>query len=212
MQFLGLALATAIASWLNFVLLLKALGRRTGQSFRWHALEPYLRIGLASVLMGGVSAAAFHASASVAGNRTQLSLATNLGVAIAAGIIGAAAASVLTKVVVWVGGFVGGAYVGVIAWQTLMGAAPGFPWIPVVIGGIAGILVAKFLFESVLVIVSSAAGAALLVHTFQVGETVGFILLILFTAIGIIVQGRLWPGASSKAPKQEKEQEEKKES
>jgi putative peptidoglycan lipid II flippase len=86
MQFLGLALATAIASWLNFVLLLKALARRMGQSFRWRALDPYLRIGLASVLMGGVSAAAFHASAFVAGNRTQLSLATNLGVAIAAGM------------------------------------------------------------------------------------------------------------------------------
>lgn len=137
---------------------------------------------------------------------------TRMIVAVVAGIIGAAAASVLTKVAVWVGGFVGGAYVGVIAWQTLMGAAPGFPWIPVVIGGIAGILVAKFLFESVLIIVSSAAGAALLVFTFQVGETIGFILLILFTAIGIIVQGRLWPGATSKAPEQEKEQEENRES
>ena len=137
---------------------------------------------------------------------------TQVIVAIVAGIIGGAAASVLTKVVVWVGGFVGGAYVGVIAWQTLMGAAPGFPWIPVAIGGIAGMLIAKFLFESVLVIVSSAAGAALLVYTFQVGETLGFILLILFTAIGIIVQGRLWPGASSKAPARAEKQEEKEQS
>jgi hypothetical protein len=128
---------------------------------------------------------------------------TQLVVAIVAGIAAGAAASVLTKVVVWVGGFVGGAYVGVIAWQTLLPAATGFPWIPVVAGGVAGMLLAKFLFESVLVIVSAAAGAALVVHTVRVGETTGFVLLILLTAIGIIVQGRFWPRASSPPPKKE---------
>jgi hypothetical protein len=128
---------------------------------------------------------------------------TQFVVAIVVGIAAGAAAAVLAKVVVWVGGFVGGAYVGVIAWQTLVPAAPGFPWIPVVAGGIAGMLLAKFLFESVLVVVSSAAGASLIVHTIGVGESTGFVLLILLTAIGIIVQGRLWPRASSSTPAKE---------
>lgn len=138
----------------------------------------------------------------------DLSPNTQVIVAVVAGIIGGASASVLAKVLVWVGGFVGGAYVGVVAWQTLMGTAPGFPWIPVAVGGIAGIFIAGFLFASVLIIVSSAAGAALLVQTVGVGETFGFILLILLTAVGIIVQGRLWPGASPKSPAKKQESQE----
>jgi hypothetical protein len=128
---------------------------------------------------------------------------TQLIIAIVVGIAAGVAASVLAKVVVWVGGFVGGAYVGVIAWQTLVPATPGFPWIPVIVGGVAGMLLAKFLFESVLVVVSAAAGSALIVHTMRLGETMGFALLILLTTIGIIVQGRLWPRASSSSPKKE---------
>jgi putative peptidoglycan lipid II flippase len=52
LKFLGLALATSIASWLNFMLLLRKLNRVTGGEMRWQTVAAYVRIAAASVLMG----------------------------------------------------------------------------------------------------------------------------------------------------------------
>jgi hypothetical protein len=128
---------------------------------------------------------------------------TLLIVSLVAGVLGGALAFALSKVIVWVGGGIAGGYLGVIAWQTLV---PGlaFPWVAAVIGGILGMLVAKFLFESVLVITSSAMGAALLVHCTGLEGAPGLVALFVLTAAGIIVQGRLWPGSSAKKSSGEK--------
>lgn len=130
---------------------------------------------------------------------------TLLLVSIGAGVLGGILAFALSRVLVWVGGFIGGGYLGVIAWQTV---APGtsFPWVAAVIGGILGMLIAKFLFESVLVLASSAVGAALLVHISGLEGTAGLAVLVVLTAAGIIVQGRLWPRPSSGKPAAEKDE------
>jgi putative peptidoglycan lipid II flippase len=86
MQFLGLALATAVASWLNFALLMRALARRTSQALDWRGIGPYLKIALASVIMGGAAWCAFRGSAFVFGEKGQTALAINLAVAIACGM------------------------------------------------------------------------------------------------------------------------------
>ena len=86
MQYLGLALATAVASWLNFGLLLRALARRTGQAWDWTGIGVYLKIAIASVLMGGGAAAAFRVTAWVFGDSTQMGLAVCLSSAIACGM------------------------------------------------------------------------------------------------------------------------------
>jgi len=52
LKFLGLALATSVASWLNFMLLLRNLNRVTGGEMRWQTVAAYVRIAAASVLMG----------------------------------------------------------------------------------------------------------------------------------------------------------------
>ncbi len=52
MGFLGLALATALASWFNFFLLARNLGRHTGIPWRTGEFAVYARIALASILMG----------------------------------------------------------------------------------------------------------------------------------------------------------------
>ncbi len=121
---------------------------------------------------------------------------TLLYVSIGAGVLGAALAFVLSRVLVWAGGLIGGAYVGVIVWQTIA-PGPAFPWVAAVIGGVLGMLVAKLLFESVLVLASSAMGAALLVHISGLEGTPGLAALVILTAAGNIVQGRLWPRSSA---------------
>jgi FAD/FMN-containing dehydrogenase len=127
-------------------------------------------------------------------------------VSIAAGIIGGILAFALSRALVWVGGFVAGGYLGVIAWQTVV-HAPAFPWVAAVVGGIVGMLVAKFLFDSALVLASSAVGAALLVHVSGLEGTTGLAALVVLTAAGIIVQGRLWPRSSSGRPAVEKDEQ-----
>jgi hypothetical protein len=133
----------------------------------------------------------------------DLSQQTLLIVSIVAGVAGGALAFALAKVLVWVGGFVGGGYLGIIVWQ-IVAPGPGLPWVAAIIGGILGMLIAKLLFESVLVVASSAMGAALLVHLCGFEGTLGLVALVVLTAVGIIVQGKLWPRSSPHASQQEK--------
>ena len=60
LKFLGLALATSVASWLNFVLLLRKLNRVTGGEMRWQMVAAYLRIAAASVVMGAAARLIYH--------------------------------------------------------------------------------------------------------------------------------------------------------
>ena len=85
LQFRGLALATALASWLNFALLARALGRKTAVPWRWTDLTAYLRIAGASAVMGALSYAVFRAAQAVLPVRGTASLALDLGAAILCG-------------------------------------------------------------------------------------------------------------------------------
>lgn len=85
--YLGLAMATALASWLNLVLLLHSLRRRLNQRFAWRDLDPYLRIALASMVMGLLSFLAFRLCGRLFTGRGTLTLALNLGVGITAGAV-----------------------------------------------------------------------------------------------------------------------------
>jgi hypothetical protein len=120
---------------------------------------------------------------------------TLLIVSLAAGVLGGVLAFALAKTVDVVGGGVAGGYLGVIVWHALA-PGPGFPWVPAIVGGVLGILAAKFVFTSVLILASSAMGAALLVHVAGLEGTAGLAALVVLTAAGIIVQGRLWPRPS----------------
>lgn len=84
--FLGLALATAIASWLNFGLLVRSFAQRTGTQWDRGDLTCYLRIAGASLLMGAVSLLAFRGAAAILPLRGSLGLAFHLGAAIASGM------------------------------------------------------------------------------------------------------------------------------
>ena len=83
--FLGLPLATAIASWLNLILLLRSFRKRMGLKWSWRGLDPYLRIACASAVMGLVSWISFRLLAGL-WSGTTWSLAVTLLAAIFVGI------------------------------------------------------------------------------------------------------------------------------
>jgi putative peptidoglycan lipid II flippase len=86
MGFLGLALATALASWVNFALLLRGLHARLNEPWHWRRLKDYLRIGMASGLMGLVSLLTFHVANRFLPARGHLALGADLLLAILVGM------------------------------------------------------------------------------------------------------------------------------
>lgn len=86
MGYLGLALSTAVASWLNFGMLLRQLLRRTGGGWRRAEYLVYLRIALASIAMGAVAYGVLHLAQGLFGSSGFWAQAANLALAIGAGI------------------------------------------------------------------------------------------------------------------------------
>ena len=80
--FLGLALSTTLASWLNFIILIKHLrGRRDSRSFDT-GIEVYIRIALASLVMGLLALLVFHGIGQFLSGSGFLTLVLKLGSAI----------------------------------------------------------------------------------------------------------------------------------
>ncbi len=84
--FLGLALATTCASWINFVLLLRQLRRTIGPIVGIPELATYLRIALAALVMGLLSWFIFQASWAVCPGPGLFAQAFRLGLGIVTGI------------------------------------------------------------------------------------------------------------------------------
>ena len=84
--FLGLALATAVASWFNFILLVRGFVQRTGIPWRPGELWVYARILAASMLMGGAALGAHAAGMQWLPAGGTLMRALQLGIPIVAGM------------------------------------------------------------------------------------------------------------------------------
>ncbi len=84
--FLGLALATAVASWVNFLLLARNYARRTTAHWQMQEFFYYLRIGAASLTMGFVAFLVYQGAVRLLPLHGTIGLAIHLGAAIAAGM------------------------------------------------------------------------------------------------------------------------------
>jgi len=113
-------------------------------------------------------------------------------VAIVAGLVGAVLAVVLQRVAVAAAGFFAGGYLAAYLLQ-LLGLDPGpLTWLPWVIGGIIGALLAVALFDWALIILSSLTGASLIVQALAVEPSLNTVVYLVLVVIGIIVQTALW--------------------
>ena len=84
--FLGLAMATTIASWLNLGLLIRQMKQRAGFAWRKNQLDIYVRIMIASLAMGLLALSVFRASGGLWPDSTHFMLAIRLGFAILVGM------------------------------------------------------------------------------------------------------------------------------
>jgi hypothetical protein len=113
-----------------------------------------------------------------------------LALAIVAGLVGALLAVFLQKLAIGLAGFFATAY--------LVGTlAPGFGLdgsmlaIVMVVCGVIGAILAGVLFDWALIILSSLAGAALLVDALNLEQTAGLVVMLVVAVAGISIQANL---------------------
>jgi hypothetical protein len=112
-----------------------------------------------------------------------------LAVAAAGGVVGAVLAVVVQKLAVTVAGFLLGGAAGLwlAAHWGLAGGGRAVAFLA--LGGVAAV-VALALFDAALVVLSSVAGAFLLLTPFEPGPTAACLLLLLLTVVGVAIQAR----------------------
>ncbi len=130
-----------------------------------------------------VGALGFVAGMTLAGRYFHNSPDSYLLLAFAVGAVGALLAIVLQKIAVGVAGFLGGGYLALIVAERFGWAVAAAPWLPFVVGGILGAILAGILFRWALIVLTSVAGAAFAVYPFNLsGDTM--LIAIAVLAIG----------------------------
>lgn len=116
-----------------------------------------------------------------------------------AGAVGAVAGVVLAKFVksiaVNVGGFLGGGVIG-LGLARMIG--PGIPdWIAFIVVGLLGMLIVRMAFDLALLLISSIAGAMLIVRNLPLSESLQTVAVVVVASAGILVQWSLKKRGSS---------------
>jgi hypothetical protein len=62
-------------------------------------------------------------------------------------------------------------------------------WIAFIIGGIIGLALISFLFDWALIIISSLAGASMVVSGFNLGMATGGLIFLILLIAGVLIQG-----------------------
>jgi hypothetical protein len=113
------------------------------------------------------------------------------------GIVGAVLAVVVQKIAIALAGFAGGAYITTnllnvmgLEWGNLF-------WLPFVVGGIIGAIVLFMVFDWALIVVSSFAGAMLIVQNLDFNPRTNVWLLCVLFVLGMIIQTMLFMRARS---------------
>jgi MFS family permease len=115
---------------------------------------------------------------------------TLLIVSIASGVLFALLGVFIQKLAIRVAGFAVAGFFLINVSESLGWHSEHFPWIPFVVGGIIGAILASFIFEWVLIVLSSLTGAYLVVRELHTSHSSGIIILVILAMIGIIFQSR----------------------
>jgi hypothetical protein len=108
--------------------------------------------------------------------------------AIAAGVIGAVLAIFLQKIAIGLAGALFGGYLLAGLSQNFGGEIGGSELLLFIIGGIAGAVLVIILFDWALIVLSSLAGAALIVHPLAVSHLTEMTIFAAAAVVGILVQ------------------------
>lgn len=110
-------------------------------------------------------------------------------IGVVVGIIFALLAVFIEALAIGAAGFLAGGYI-LTTLTGMLGINDGFLfWIIYVIGGIIGILLVMLLFDWALIILSSLAGAALILQSLALAGGTGGLWFVLLVLLGIIIQG-----------------------
>jgi hypothetical protein len=111
-----------------------------------------------------------------------------LVIAVAIGLVGALLAYFFQKLVIGVAGFLAGVFIASRLISYLGAQLKGWNWLVILIGGIIGIILMYAIFEWALVILSSLAGALLIVDGFKLAGLVGLIVGVILFVVGVVFQ------------------------
>ena len=117
-----------------------------------------------------------------------------LVIALAVGLLGALLAAFLQQAAIAVAGLIGGGYVGFILAGMVGWDAGWLMWVPVVVGGILGVVLVVALFEWALIILSSLTGAGLIVEAAQFRAPIAGLLFVALLVVGIGIQAGMMRG------------------
>jgi hypothetical protein len=120
-----------------------------------------------------------------------------LTVALALAVVGAVLAVVAKKLIIAVIGFLAGGGIGLLVLRQTGFRGDGPAWFVYLVAGIVGLLLVRALFEWALILLSSLAGAGLLVAGVEdrvaLAPGLAFLLVMVVALIGIVVQAG-WRG------------------
>ncbi len=115
--------------------------------------------------------------------------------ALVAAIVGAVIAFVAQKITIGLIGFVAGGGIGLLLLRKLGLVGEGTGWVAYLIAGVAGLVLMLVLFDWALILLSSLAGANLIVTgvaaRMSLPEGTWFLLLIALALVGVVVQAGL---------------------
>ena len=120
-------------------------------------------------------------------------------IALAAGFIGAVLAVFAQRIAVAFAGFLMGGFVLMTLFDLFSLSVGALDWVLYLIAGIAGAVLVSVLFDWALIVLSSLAGATIIVDALDPSPTVGAVLFIVLTLIGIILQQSALRRAPAKA-------------
>ena len=104
------------------------------------------------------------------------------------GIIFAILAIFLESIAIAIAGFLGGGYI-LLSITALFGLDKGaVTWIAFIIGGIIGLVLISFLFDWALIIISSLAGASMVVSGINFGMATGGLIFLILLIAGVLIQ------------------------
>jgi hypothetical protein len=122
-------------------------------------------------------------------------------IAFTVGLLGALLALFVQKLAIAVAGFASGGYVVASLVSVLGMEARWVYWLASLLGGLLGALFVSTVFDWALLVLSSLAGAALIVQAVQLGPVPAILLFLVLTGLGIVVQARLMWREKRRRPK-----------